>query len=59
MFFGYAIIAFFKSSKGWLGEKAVASALKKLDKVNYLVLNVVLLKTDRGTSQIDHLVFSI
>ena len=44
--------------KGKLGEKSVAKKLKKLDKNKYKVINDVILKTSRGTSQIDHLVVS-
>ena len=44
--------------KGKLGEKSVAKKLKKLDKHKYKVINDVILKTSRGTSQIDHLVVS-
>ena len=56
------IISFFIKKtyldKGKLGEKSVAKKLKKLDKNKYKVINDVILKTSRGTSQIDHLVVS-
>lgn len=56
------IISFFIKKtyldKGKLGEKSVAKKLKKLDKHKYKVINDVILKTSRGTSQIDHLVVS-
>ena len=44
--------------KGKLGERSVAKRLKRLDKNKYKVINDVILKTSRGTSQIDHLVVS-
>ena len=56
------IISFFIKKtyldKGKLGERSVAKRLKKLDKHKYKVINDVILKTSRGTSQIDHLVVS-
>lgn len=56
------IISFFIKKtyldKGKLGERSVAKKLKKLDKHKYKVINDVILKTSRGTSQIDHLVVS-
>ena len=44
--------------KGKLGERSVSKRLKRLDKNKYKVINDVILKTSRGTSQIDHLVVS-
>ena len=44
--------------KGKLGERSVAKRLKRLDNHKYKVINDVILKTSRGTSQIDHLVVS-
>lgn len=44
--------------KGKLGERSVAKRLKRLDNNKYKVINDVILKTSRGTSQIDHLVVS-
>lgn len=49
-FFTYKII-------GWFGEFWVKQELRKLSK-DYLILNDVMVKTSKGTSQIDHLVFS-
>jgi len=48
----------FAKIKGSIGEKRVIKALKKLDKEDYLVLNDIMVRTDRGTSQIDHIVLS-
>lgn len=44
--------------KGKLGERSVSKRLKILDNNKYKVINDVILKTSRGTSQIDHLVVS-
>ena len=44
--------------KGKLGERSVSKRLKRLDNNKYKVINDVILKTSRGTSQIDHLVVS-
>lgn len=51
--------AFQPKIKGVLGEKSVARKLEKLPENEYIVMNDVLLKTDRGTTQIDHIVLSI
>lgn len=45
--------------KGWFGEKAVSAILAGLDKENYKVINDVMLRNSKGTSQIDHIVVSI
>jgi hypothetical protein len=50
------------SYKGARGEQRVAKKLKKLDSLDpekYKILNNVMLKTSRGSSQIDHVVVSI
>lgn len=56
------IISFFIRKKffdkGKIGEKKVAKQLERLDRNKYKVINNVILKTSRGTSQIDHLVIS-
>ena len=44
--------------KGYIGEKLVSSRLSKLNKRKYKVINNLLLKTSRGTTQIDHIVIS-
>jgi hypothetical protein len=45
--------------KGAIGESRVARQLNKLQNDEYIVFNDILLRTDSGTSQIDHIVISI
>lgn len=45
--------------KGWFGEKIVATILSSLPENEYKVLNNVMLQTDYGTTQIDHVVVSV
>lgn len=53
------LFVFFKPQiKGWFGEKAVSSILAMLNKDEYKVINDVMLNTEYGTSQIDHVVLS-
>ena len=47
------------SIKGNIGEKKVANALNSLDDKEYKVVNNLIIRTDRGTSQIDHVVISV
>lgn len=47
------------SIKGWFGEKAVGSILERLPKEEYRVINGIMLQTENGTCQIDHVVISI
>lgn len=51
--------AFLPEIKGWLGERFVSKILSSLRKEEYKVINNVMLKTNRGTTQIDHIVVSI
>jgi len=44
--------------KGWIGEKAVADILAKLPTDQYKIINNLMIKTDNGTNQIDHIVVS-
>ena len=44
--------------KGYVGEKLVSKRLSKLNKRKYKVINNLLLKTSKGTTQIDHIVIS-
>ena len=44
--------------KGFIGERLVANTLRKLPVNEYKVFNNISLKTDRGSSQIDHVVVS-
>jgi hypothetical protein len=48
-----------KSNRGASGELRVAGQLNKLQNDEYKVFNDVLVKTESGTSQIDHIVISI
>lgn len=50
---------FLPQIKGWSGEKAVATLLATLPQEEYRVVNNVMLKTEAGTSQIDHIVVSV
>lgn len=54
-----AILLWLLPSKGKVGEMVVKYRLKKLPAEEYIVLNDVLLPTQKGTSQIDHLVISV
>lgn len=45
--------------KGYMGESRVARQLDKLQNEEYKVFNDVLIRTGRGSSQIDHIVISI
>jgi hypothetical protein len=45
--------------KGFIGEKMVSITLNRLPKNEYIILNDILLPTDRGTTQIDHIVVSV
>nr|WP_320026392.1 NERD domain-containing protein [uncultured Acetobacterium sp.] len=45
--------------KGFLGEKAVEKILATLPKEQYVIYNNILLKTDYGMTQIDHIVLSV
>jgi len=44
--------------KGFLGERRVRNQLNMLYSENYRVLNNIMIKRNKGTSQIDHLVIS-
>jgi hypothetical protein len=56
---GFIILVWLLPSKGKIGEKRVANKLDKLPKDKYRVLNDVMLRTQNGTSQIDHIVVSV
>lgn len=53
------IVIFQPKIKGIIGEKIVASKLSKLPEQQYRVLNDIMLRTEYGTTQIDHIVISI
>lgn len=59
VFIAVALLFIFRRTvKGWLGEKTVKLYLDELPKDDYVLLNDVMLRTDRGTTQIDHIVVS-
>ncbi len=45
--------------KGWFGETVVATILHGLPENEYSILNNIMLKTNYGTTQIDHIVVSL
>lgn len=45
--------------KGDVGERRVARILRRLPQREYVVLNDIILPTNKGTSQIDHIVVSV
>lgn len=59
MFVAAVFAAYLPKIKGFMGEKSVAMILSKLTKEEYLVLHNVMLRTNRGTTQIDHIVVSL
>lgn len=53
------MVKIYKSKiKGYVGERLVSKKLKKLNKRKYKIINNVLLKTSKGSTQIDHIVVS-
>lgn len=44
--------------KGYIGERLVIKKLNKLNKKKYKVINNLLIKTSKGSTQIDHIVIS-
>ncbi len=58
MMLSMLIRIFTPTIKGWIGEATVATILSTLPKEEYRVLNNIMLRTDRGTTQIDHVVVS-
>ncbi len=55
-----ALINLFRPQiKGFFGETKVAAILESLPLGKYETINNVMLKTDRGTTQIDHIVVSV
>ncbi|MDU2123184.1 MAG: NERD domain-containing protein [Clostridium celatum] len=55
------LIVKFKSPniKGSIGERKVSKALNILDNNEYKIINNLMIRTDRGTTQIDHVVISV
>lgn len=58
MIFAILSTIFYKKLSGFMGEFWVKTELKKLPKDKYIVLNDILIKSSRGTHQIDHIVLS-
>lgn len=58
LFIGSLIKVFKPKIKGWFGEKSVAVVLSRLPQEHYRVIHNVMLKTQRGTTQIDHVIVS-
>lgn len=50
---------FLPQIKGWFGEKTVSAILATLPAEDYHTISNVMLKTEYGTSQVDHVVVSI
>ena len=55
---GILSIVFYKKIRGFMGEFWTKLELNKLPKDKYIVLNDILIKSNNGTSQIDHIVIS-
>ncbi|CAM2076752.1 MAG: NERD domain-containing protein [uncultured Clostridium sp.] len=55
------LIVKFKSPniKGSIGERKVSKTLNILDNNEYKIINNLMIRTDRGTTQIDHVVISV
>ena len=55
------LIVKFKSPniKGSIGERKVSKSLNTLDNNEYKIINNLMIRTDRGTTQIDHVVISV
>ena len=49
----------YANKRGAIGEARISRVLSTLPRQEYIVLNDVLLPTDRGTTQIDHVVVSV
>lgn len=50
--------SFSPNIKGWIGEKAVSDILAKLPNDQYKIINNLMIKTENGSTQIDHIVVS-
>lgn len=55
----FVLKLFLPQIKGMLGERAVSGILSRLPEEEYHTINNVMLKTETGTSQVDHIVVSI
>ena len=46
-------------AKGMVGEMVISAYLSKLPQNQYILLNDVMLQTDKGTTQVDHILVSV
>ena len=53
------VTIFYKRIRGFMGEFWVKQELKKLPKDKYIILNDIMIKSSKGTHQIDHIIISI
>ena len=58
MIFALLSTIFYKKLSGFMGELLVKTELNKLPKDKYVVFNDILIKSSKGTHQIDHIVIS-
>ena len=56
--FAIVLAIYMPKIKGFIGEKAVAFFLSRLNQEKYKVLNNIMLQHENKTSQIDHIVVS-
>lgn len=52
------VTVFYKKIRGFMGEFWVKQELKKLPKDKYIILNDIMIKSSKGTHQIDHIIIS-
>ena len=52
------VTIFYKKIRGFMGEFWVKQELKKLPKNKYIILNDIMIKSSKGTHQIDHIIIS-
>ena len=52
------VTAFYKKIRGFMGEFWVKQELKKLPKDKYIILNDIMIKSSKGSHQIDHIIIS-
>ena len=52
------VTVFYKKIRGFMGEFLVKQELKKLPKDKYIIFNDIMIKSSKGTHQIDHIIIS-
>lgn len=52
------VTVFYKKIRGFMGEFWVKQELKKLPKDKYIILNDIMIKSSKGSHQIDHIIIS-